>query len=453
MPSSWKTAVGPTGLYGGGGGGGEDGPNGRGLGGPGGGGDGQDPTNNTSPGAVANTGGGGGDRGAPGLSHTNTVGAKGIVMVKYASAMTPDVPASSGGDQFTIGNYSYHVFSAGGGSTLSVYSSITYDILLVAGGGAGGSDSVAGACGAGGGGATIYAQNQTLSTGNYNIFVGSGGAYQPGAPSPNPKGDNGGNTILSNVSIPGPAKVNMTGNSMPATTWFALGGGGGAGAGSNNNLAGREAGTGGGGGSQTGGGGVAIQTTESSLPAISRSNGRGLSGRTSTANYPARGGGGGSGGNTPNSYGQGNENQGGRNGYQVPASFLPTSVPADFANLLGANNPTPKGGGIATNSPEWRYFAGGGGASDNVPATNNSYQGSGGLGGGGNAGGDGRSSPSNPRTAKTGTTYYGAGNEASPGVHGRGGGGAGNGCDDSGPNDYFGGTGGDGIIIIRVHNS
>lgn len=360
----------------------------------------------------------------------------------------------TGGTAFPIGDYDYRVFSAGD-STLGVSSgTITYDILAVAGGGAGGTDKVAGACGAGGGGATIYAENQTLSTGDYNIFVGSGGAYQPGEPSPNPKGDNGGNTILSNVSIPGPAKVNMTGNSMPATTWFALGGGGGAGAASNNNLAGREAGSGGGGASNTGSGGAAIQTTEPSLPAISRSNGHGLAGRASVSPPTAsRGGGGGSGGNTPNSYGQGTSNQGGRDGYQVPAPFLPTSVPASFANLLGASNPAAKGGGIATNSPEWRYFAGGGGASDNVPATSNTYQGSGGLGGGGNAGGDGRSSPTNPRTARTGTTYYGAGNESSPGVHGRGGGGAGNGMDDTGSNQYFGGTGGDGIIIIRIHSS
>ena len=291
-----------------------------------------------------------------------------------------------------------------------------------------------------------------MGPGSYNVFVGSGGAYQPGAPSPNPKGDNGENSLFSNATIPGAAKVDMSGHSMPATTWFALGGGGGAGSGPGNaNIAGRQAGTGGGGGSQTGAGGAATQTTEPSLPSISRSNGSGTSGRTS-GSYPARGGGGG--GHSPNTYGQGDQNQGGHNGYQVPASFLPTSVPADFANLLGANHPTANGGGIATNSPEWRYFAGGGGGSDNVPATNNIFQGSGGLGGGGNAGGEGRTSPSNPRTATTRNSFYGTGNETSPGVHGRGGGGSGNGLDHAGSsNDYFGGTGGDGIIIVRVHNS
>ena len=353
-----------------------------------------------------------------------------------------------GGEQYTIGSYTYHVFSAGE-SSISATGPVTYDILVVAGGGAGGTDKTAGASGGGGGGGVIFAENQTMATGTYNVFVGSGGAYQPGAPSP--KGDNGGNSILSDAIIPGPAKVNMNGHSMPATTWFALGGGGGAGAGSNSDLQGREAGTGGGGGSNTGTGGGGTQTTQPSLPSISRTYGSGTSGRNSGSS-PARGGGGG--GHSPSSYGQGNQNQGGHDGYQVPVSFLPTSVPADFANLLGANHPAAKGGGIATSSPEWRYFAGGGGASDNVPATNDSYHGSGGLGGGGNAGGDGRTSPSNPRTARTGTQYYNVGYESSPGVHGRGGGGAGNGMDDSGNTvDYFGGTGGDGIIIVRVHNS
>jgi len=452
MPSSWTSAVGPTGLYGGGGGGGEDGPGGRGLGGPGGGGPGQDPANSTSPGAVENTGGGGGDRGNPGLSHTNTVGAKGIVMVKYTSEITSDINSLVGGNQFTIGNYTYLIFSAGE-DTFTTYTDITCDILLVAGGGGGGSDRAAGACGAGGGGGVIYTENQNLTANTYKTFVASGGLSQPGAPSPNPKGDNGGNTIFSEVNIPSSTKTNMSGFSMPSGTWIALGGGGGAGSGPGNaNLAGRQAGTGGGGGSDTGGGGTGVQTTESSLPAQSRSSGSGNSGRTSSANYPARGGGGG--GHAPSGYGQGNENQGGRDGYLVPASFLPTSVPASFANLLGASHPSSLGGGIATNSPEWRYFAGGGGASDNVPATNHGYQGSGGLGGGGNAGGNGRTSSSNPRTAKTGTSYYNRANQTSPGVDGRGGGGSGNGLDNNGSSyDYFGGDGGSGIIIIRVHNS
>ena len=79
----------------------------------------------------------------------------------------------TGGTAFPIGDYDYRVFSAGDSALGLNSGTITYDILVVAGGGAGGTDKVAGACGGGGGGATIYATNQTLSTGDYNIFVGS----------------------------------------------------------------------------------------------------------------------------------------------------------------------------------------------------------------------------------------------------------------------------------------
>jgi len=449
LPSSWITAVGPTGLYGGGGGGGEDGPSGHGFGGPGGGGDGQSPSGYPSPGAVVYTGGGGGDRGAPSLPHEATAGAKGVVIVKYQSAVTSDVNKSFGGELYNIGNYNYHVFSAGAGE-LVIDSAVTCDILMVAGGGAGGSDRNAGAAGGGGGGGLIYVENHPLSAATWQVWVGNGGVGQPDSTA---RGERGQNTILTaEPTIPSADRTRSTDDfSYPATSLVALGGGGGACTNNNNNENGAGGGTGGGGGSSSGTGGSGWQTNHSSIPAVSRSSGSGTPGRNS-GSYPARGGGGG--GHSPNSHGQGNQYQGGHDGYQVPASFLPTSVPADFANLLGANHPTPKGGAIATNSPEWRYFAGGGGGSDNVPATGDNFQGSGGLGGGGNAGGDGRPSPSNPRTARIGTTYYSNGNESSPGINGRGGGGAGNGLDDSGNSyEYYGGTGGNGIIIIRVPNS
>ena len=445
MPSSWITAVGPTGLYGGGGGGGEDGPSGHGFGGPGGGGDGQSPSGYPSPGAVVFTGGGGGDRGAPSLPHVATAGAKGVVIVKYKSAVTSDVTKVFGGEIFTIGNYNYHVFSAGAGELL-INSAVTCDILMVAGGGAGGSDRNAGAAGGGGGGGLIYVENHPLAAATWKVWVGNGGVAQPDA---SQRSNPGENTILTAEStIPSTDRARTSDTwGYPATTLIALGGGGGACTNNNNNENGFGGGTGGGGGSSSGSGGAGVQTNQPSLPAVSKSSGNGTPGRNS-GSYPARGGGG---GGHSNSFGQGNQYQGGANGYQVPSSFLPTSVPAVFANLLGANHPTPKGGGIATNSPEWTYFAGGGGGSDNVPATSNSFQGSGGLGGGGNAGGNGRTSPSNPRTAITGSQYYNPGNETSPGVNGRGGGGAANGLDDSGNSyEYFGGTGGNGIIIIKV---
>jgi hypothetical protein len=86
LTTSWRDALGPTGLFGGGGGGGEDGPSGRGLGGPGGGGDGGD-VSNASTGGVDYTGGGGGGIGALGnvVPPYTSKGGDGIVIIAYPS--------------------------------------------------------------------------------------------------------------------------------------------------------------------------------------------------------------------------------------------------------------------------------------------------------------------------------------------------------------------------------
>jgi len=92
MPSDWKTAVGPTGLYGGGGGAGSENggttspaPGGTGGGGPSGAGPNSAPAddNRGNP-AVANTGGGGGAGWwDPGLAANGGNGGIGIVLVRY----------------------------------------------------------------------------------------------------------------------------------------------------------------------------------------------------------------------------------------------------------------------------------------------------------------------------------------------------------------------------------
>jgi hypothetical protein len=92
MPSDWKTAVGPTGLYGGGGGAGSENggttspaPGGTGGGGPSGSGPNSAPAddNRGNP-AVANTGGGGGAGWwDPGLAANGGNGGIGIVLVRY----------------------------------------------------------------------------------------------------------------------------------------------------------------------------------------------------------------------------------------------------------------------------------------------------------------------------------------------------------------------------------
>ena len=197
-------------------------------------------------GAVTFTGGGGGDRGEPSLPHEQTAGAKGVVIVKYQSAVTSDVTKVFGGELFTIGNYNYHVFSAGAGELL-INSAVTCDILMVAGGGAGGSDRNAGAAGGGGGGGLIYVENHPLAAATWQVWVGNGGVGQPDASA---RGENGQNTILTAVTIPSSDRTKTADSwGYPATTLIALGGGGGACTNNNNNESGRGGGTGGGGGS------------------------------------------------------------------------------------------------------------------------------------------------------------------------------------------------------------
>lgn len=86
LTTSWRDALGPTGLFGGGGGGSENDSTGFGLGGPGGGGNGGD-LNDASTGGVEYTGGGGGGIGAPGASTPpyTSKGGDGIVIIKYST--------------------------------------------------------------------------------------------------------------------------------------------------------------------------------------------------------------------------------------------------------------------------------------------------------------------------------------------------------------------------------
>lgn len=87
LTTSWRDALGPTGLFGGGGGGGEDLSAGRGLGGPGGGGSGGDTAPTISTQGVDYTGGGGGAIGVPGnvVPPASSKGGDGIVIIKYST--------------------------------------------------------------------------------------------------------------------------------------------------------------------------------------------------------------------------------------------------------------------------------------------------------------------------------------------------------------------------------
>tara|TARA_Y100000817_G_scaffold60478_3_gene45264 strand:- start:6496 stop:7620 length:1125 start_codon:yes stop_codon:yes gene_type:complete len=81
MPTSWKNAVGPTGIFGGGGGGGH-GSLPAGAGGPGGGGAGGSSATSGTPG-ISYTGGGGGGAAQSVWASASGAGGNGIVILKY----------------------------------------------------------------------------------------------------------------------------------------------------------------------------------------------------------------------------------------------------------------------------------------------------------------------------------------------------------------------------------
>ena len=358
---------------------------------------------------------------------------------------------ASGGARFTVPDapgYTYHVFN-------DIHSSANFvntidldcEILLVGGGGGGGSDINAGASAGGGGGAVVYHPSVSLTAGSYAVYVGQGGNANFIAN--NSTGGLGGNSVFGGPSSgPWPSPFALV----------ALGGGGGGNQnpGGNSDHDGADGGTGGGGAGNDGAGGGTYYSAPNpqSLPAASITYGHGGAGRKST-NSPATqraGGGGGAGGPSAPVSPHSAQTQGGRSGYEVPATFLPTSCPSDFANLIGGAHPSSLGGAIGTPSNEWRYFGGGGGASDNHSAS----QGDGGLGGGGNAGfaADTSPWPLMSRTANPfpNSTTWGVDKSMAPGTGGRGGGGSGNGSDNPAPQprQCWGGSGGSGCVIIKA---
>ena len=388
-------------------------------------------------------------------------GGTGICIVKYQKEGTVSkATGATGGmvfDEPGQPGVRWHVFvNTENNDTFTVDNptGITADVLLVAGGGAGGSDYGAGGVGGGGGGGVVYRPAMPLAAGDYPLTVGAGGMASTTADSnPSPvTGGNGEDTSFGTVAT----------SSWPANSLVAKGGGGGANAGGNSANAGAAGGSGGGGASPSGSGGArhCAPTNPQSLPTASITYGHGGEGRQSDASpSDSRGGGGGGGGGPTATSGQGNENQGGKNGYQVPSPFIPSNMPQQFERVIGGNCAPNFGGAILRPSPEWRYFAGGGGASDNDPGTSNTKQGSGGLGGGGNAGDAGRGSPTNPRAScasngPEGSENWPQGNGGTQGtacgVFGRGGGGSGNGIDSPVNQWCRGGMGGPGCIIIKV---
>ena len=80
-----------------------------------------------------------------------------------------------GGTQSTFGNYTLFTFTSSG--TASVSGSGDIDVLVVGGGGAGGLPSGNSNFGGGGGaGGLVWVTGYNVSSGNYNVVVGNGGA-------------------------------------------------------------------------------------------------------------------------------------------------------------------------------------------------------------------------------------------------------------------------------------
>lgn len=114
--------------------------------------------------------------------------------------LTAQVP--SGGTMTNVGNYTIHTFTANG--TLTVYSPVDVEVLVVAGGGAGGNGVPAASCGGGGGaGGVLYSSVMTLSAGSYPVTVGAGGASG---------GQNGGNSIFNTLTAIGGGAGGNNGN-------------------------------------------------------------------------------------------------------------------------------------------------------------------------------------------------------------------------------------------------
>jgi hypothetical protein len=238
-----------------------------------------------------------------------------------------------GGTVASDTTYYYRVFTGNG--TLTLPAALTVDVLTLAGGGSGGAQ----VGGGGGAGGLLYSSAQSLSSGNYTVAVGAGGAYPPNY-STNGGAENKGNKGIDSSFTNG-----------TTVTLTATGGGGGSGYSS---QAGPNGGSGGGadGNGQTNyGAGIAGQGNR---------GGSGYSGAW------AGGGGGGAGARGGDAgAGVGGDGGSGTNAY---ASWL-TAISSVMSGVSGWTGATSTG-----------YIAGGGGGCNSN--TSSGRVGTGGVGGG-----------------------------------------------------------------------
>lgn len=187
------------------------------------------------------------------LSGDNLAAGSTFSLYGIASAAVVSEAKATGGDTITTdGTYWYHAFRSSG--TFTPSSTLSCDVLVIAGGGGGG-----GYCGGGGAGGVAYQTSRSVSSAS-TVTIGGGGAI--GAPYAN--GVNGGNSVFDNIT--------------------ANGGGGGAGL----SVAGSNGGSGGGAGNA----GTAGTSTQGSSGGAT---GYGFAGGTGTTGPTLGGGGGGAG--------------------------------------------------------------------------------------------------------------------------------------------------------------
>lgn len=237
----------------------------------------------------------------------------------------------TGGTITYDGNYTVHTFTENGtfGWTQD---DLNATILVVAGGGGGGKDLG----GAGGAGGLIYEVNYTLSSGNYDVVVGTGGT---GSTSTSNNGNNGQNSSF-------------------GTDLNALGGGGGA---SRSGGATSTGGSGGGGSYNNANGGSGL-------------SGQGFDGGDSAT--PSLGCGGGGGASEVGSSASGNSGGEGGDGLQYSINGTAVYYAGGGGGATGGGSTPIISGGLG---------GGGLGGADSVPPTD----GTDGLGGGGGGGGGG----------------------------------------------------------------
>lgn len=247
----------------------------------------------------------------------------------YGVTATPNTTKASGGIIYQDATYMYHVFPYSG--TFTPSTSLSCDVLVIAGGGGGGSRF-----GGGGGAGGLRNSTLSLSATGYSVTIGAGGA---------------GGVTSGGAGTAGAGDGTSGSNSVFSTITSSGGGGGGAGD-SRNGITGGSGGGGAGRFSSSGGTGNSGSYSPS----------EGNSGGGSNGSTPYRGGGGGGSG-ASGVLGQTSGNGG--NGVTTYSSWAIATNTGQIVSGTGY------------------YAAGGGGGGNKDEPTNG---GIGGLGGGGNGG-------------------------------------------------------------------